>query len=214
MIRVILADDHPVVRAGIRMALAKNEDIDILGEAGTTEEVLLMVEQNKPDVLLLDAVLPGMRTKALVQALLRLRPRLHILILSAYKDQRLVMGLLRAGVEGYLLKEESMDDIATAIRDVMKGKKWFSTDIVNMLQQVALGEVSPSSTSNPLETLTAREKEVLELMVQGMNNAAIAQTLFISMRTVKFHVGNIYGKLGVDNRTDAVLLALKYRENQ
>jgi len=210
MIRVVLADDHPVVRAGTRTMLAQNEDIEIVGEAKNADEALQLVIATQPDVLLLDAVLPGKRTKRLMRTLHEQQPALRILILSAYKDADLVMGLLREGARGYLLKEESMNTIARAIRDVMDGKKIFSTDIIELLQQAALGDKEATDEKRAMATLTEREREVLALMVKGMNNAAIAKQLYISERTVKYHIGNIYGKLGVENRTEAVLLALKY----
>ncbi len=214
MIRVLLADDHPVVRAGTRAMLDRNEDIEVVGEAGNAAETLQMAAATHPDVLLLDAVLPGQRTHILVRDLLTQQPDLRILILSAYKEVGLVMGLLRAGVFGYLLKETPTDAIARAIRDVQQGKKAFSPEIVELLQQVALGEIASSiqNPNNPLNKLTKREKEVLDLMVEGLNNHAIAQRLFISERTVKYHISNIYGKLAVENRTEAVLLAIKWRD--
>lgn len=211
MIRVLLADDHPIVRAGTRTMLVRYEDIEIVGEAGDADETLKMAAATNPDVLLLDAVLPGRRAKILVRDLLTQQPHLRILMLSAYKDVELVMGLLRAGVSGYLLKESSIDAIAQAVRDVQQGKKAFSPEIVELLQQAALGEIA-SPTKNPLDKLSKREKEVLDLMVEGLSNHAISQRLFISERTVKYHIGNIYGKLAVENRTEAVILALKWRD--
>ncbi len=209
MIRVVLADDHPVVRAGTRLMLAQSGDIEIVGEAGDAAEALQVTAEVRPDVLLLDATLPGQRAKTIIRALRRQQPQMRILILSAHKDVDLVMGLLREGVSGYLLKEESMAAITRAIKDVTRGNKAFSAEILEMLQQAALGEIASPSTRNPLHDLTEREKEVLGLMAEGLSNAAIARRLFISERTVKYHIGNIYGKLGVENRTAAVLLALK-----
>jgi len=210
MISVILADDHPVVREGTRAMLAQNTDIQILGEARDAIETLQRLSEATPDVLVLDAVLPGMRAKTLVRTVHNQYPNVRILILSAHKDADLVMGLLREGASGYLLKEESMDAIAQAIRDVAQGRKVFSADILELLQQAALGEIAQTEAP-PLQQLTKREREVLDLVVAGLNNAAIARRLFISERTVKYHIGNIYGKLGVKNRTEAVLVALKSR---
>ncbi|RMF47889.1 MAG: DNA-binding response regulator [Anaerolineae bacterium] len=206
--RVVLADDHPIVRAGIRMLLAQTPDVDIVGEAETAAEVLETLQCVKTDVLLLDAVLPGMRTRELVQTIRTRHPHLGILVLSAYKDPHLVLGLLKAGVNGYLVKGEDMEEIVRALKDVQRGKRPLSAEIVTLLQETALGE-SPSSKPDPLQTLTEREKEVLMLMSEGMSNEDIAQRLFISKRTVKFHTGNIYAKLGVKNRTEAVLLMMK-----
>ncbi|NOX63330.1 MAG: response regulator transcription factor [Chloroflexi bacterium] len=212
MIRVILADDHPIVRAGTRMWLARDGDVEIVGEAEDALQALGLAKGCGAEVLLLDARLPGMRTKALVEAVKKECSHLRILVLSAYKDADLVMGLLRAGVDGYLLKEEPPEAIAAGIKAVMQGGRPLSGEIVALLQTAALGEAPSVSKRDLLEELTEREREVLLLMVEGASNAAIAQALFISERTVKFHVGNIYQKLGVKNRTEAVLLALERRE--
>jgi len=209
-IRVILADDHPIVRSGMRMLPTQDENIVIVGEAEDAQGTLALVEELEADVLLLDAVLPGMRTKKLVHEIKHRRPNMHILILSAYNDPNLVLGLLQAGVDGYLLKEESLKRIAQAIVEAMNGEKSFSTDILTILQEAALGKNGWPSERRRLASLTDREKEVLSLMAEGLNNREIAERLAISERTVKYHVGNIYGKLGVKTRTEAVLLALKY----
>jgi len=193
------------------MLLTQNADIRIAGEAETASGVLEILQRVPADVLLLDAMLPGMRAKALVQAVRQQHPGLPILVLSAYKDPRLVMGLLQAGVSGYLVKGEDMEDIARAIHDVQRGKRPLSAEIVALLQQAALGKTEPPAAL-PLDTLTQREREVLDLMSQGLSNEDIAQRLYISERTVKFHTGNIYSKLGVKNRTEAVLLLLKSQE--
>ncbi len=209
-IHVILAEDHPIVRSGMRMLPSQNPDIVIVGEAENAEEVLRLVEQLSADVILLDAVLPGMRAKSLVKKLKKRRPALHVLILSAYKDPNLVMGLLRAGVDGYLLKEEPLEQISQAIISVMEHKKPFSDDILEILHAAALGHDNWSLEEKRLASLTEREQEVLTLMTEGLNNQEIATSLTISERTVKYHVGNIYGKLGVKTRTEAVVIALKY----
>ncbi len=193
------------------MLLTQNTDIHIAGEAETASGVLEILQRVQADVLLLDAMLPGMRAKALVQSVRQQHPGLPILVLSAYKDPRLVMGLLQAGVSGYLVKGEDMEDIARAIHDVRRGKRPLSAEIVALLQQAALGGAEPPPAL-PLETLTQREREVLDLMSQGLSNEDIARKLYISERTVKFHTGNIYSKLGVKNRTEAVLLLLKSRD--
>jgi len=192
------------------MLSAQDADIVIVGEAEDAQGTLALVEELDADVLLLDAVLPGMRTKKLVMEIKERRPSIHILILSAYKDSNLVMGLLQAGVDGYLLKEESLKRIAQAIVEVMNGEKAFSTDILTILQEAALGEDGWSSERKRLASLTDREREVLTLMAKGLSNREIAERLVISERTVKYHVGNIYSKLGVKKRTEAVLLALKH----
>ena len=192
------------------MLPSQNADIVIVGEAKNAQETLRLVEEDGADVLLLDAVLPGMRTGALVHEIKKRQPHIHILILSAYKDPDLVMGLLRAGVDGYLLKEEPLERISQAIIGVMNGNKLFSSDVLDILHDVALGHASQTPEEKRLALLTEREREVLSLMADGLSNQEIAEKLSITERTVKYHVGNIYGKLGVRTRTEAVLLALQY----
>jgi len=208
-IRVLLADDHPAVRVGIATGLAREEDIEVVGEAGNARETLLLTESLRPNVLLLDIVMPDMKAGELVRRLLTAHPGLRILVLTAYDDEALVLGLLRAGVAGYLLKEERLETIAAAVRGVMRAEMPLSPKIASSIRRNLLGVGGILRGDSPLADLTKREREVLELMTRGKTNAEIAQALVVTERTVKFHVGNIYSKLHVRSRTEAVLLALK-----
>ena len=209
MIRVFLIDDHPVVRQGMRALPSKNAEITIVGEAATAHEALQVLSVQEVDVVLMDARLPDMRTKELIQKLREHHPSIRILVLSAYQDAELVRTMLQTGIDGYLLKDEPLNRIAAAITEVMLGWKVFSPHIFETLQEI-MGETTTSAEMDPLAELTPREREVLSLMAEGLSNATIASRLHISERTVKYHITNIYAKLGVKNRTEAILLALKH----
>ena len=199
VIRVLLADDHPVVRSGIRAELDGADGIEVVGEASSGGEALRLVEELRPDVLVSDVVMPGMDGVEATRILRESFPDLRILGLSAYDDNEYVFGLLSAGAMGYVLKEEALDTIVEAIRAASRGETWLSKRVQEKVVRRAIGkEEAP---------LTERELEVLRLMAKGWSNRQIAKQLFISEGTVKNHVTNIYAKLGVHSRAEAVAWA-------
>jgi len=208
IIRVLLADDHPVVRAGIRAELDGAGGIEVVGEASTGDEALRLVEELCPDVLVLDVVMPGMDGVEATRVLRESHPDLRILALSAYDENECVFGILKAGANGYVLKEEALDTIVEAIRAASRGESWLSPKVATKVIKEVRGR-RPRQAHSILLQLTKREREVLELMAQGMENVEIARALVVTEHTVKFHVSNIYGKLGVRSRTEAILLALR-----
>jgi DNA-binding NarL/FixJ family response regulator len=199
-VRVVLADDHPVVRSGIRAELDGAEGIEVVGEASSGEEALRLVEELRPDVLVLDVVMPEMDGVEVAHLLRERHPDLRILALSAYDDNAYVFGLLSAGAAGYVLKEEALDTIVEAIRAASRGEMWLSKRVEEKVVRRAIGEEV---------SLTERELEVLRLMAEGFSNRQIATELSITERTVRFHVENILGKLGVESRTEAVVEGIK-----
>jgi len=200
-IRVILADDHPVVRSGIRAELDGADGIEVVGEASSGDEAIRLVEELRPDVLVSDVVMPGMDGVEVARLLREKHPELRILALSAYDENAFVFGLLSAGAMGYVLKEEALDTIVEAIRAASRGESWLSPRVAAKVMKRGIGtEEVP---------LTERELEVLRLMAKGLSNKGIASELFISERTVKFHISNILSKLGVFSRTEAVLYAIR-----
>jgi DNA-binding NarL/FixJ family response regulator len=205
IIRILLADDHPVVREGIRNRLAREEDFVVAGEAANGEETIRQARRLRPDVVLLDVAMPGSGAVPVMEALRHADPAVKVLVLSAFDDDEYVFGMLAAGAAGYALKDERLSTLVEAVRAVAQGETWLSPRVASKVTRRAMGK----ETETAEIPLTGREQEVLDLMAQGEENAGIAVTLVISERTVKFHVSNIYAKLGVTSRTAAVVEAIR-----
>ena len=201
VIKVLLADDHPALRAGIKGMLEK-ADIEIVGEAADGDEALRLAKRLGPDVLVLDAVMPGLRAPQVIHRLKETRPDLCVLVLTAYDENELVFGLLEAGAVGYVLKEEALETIEAAVRAAAQGESWLSPKVAAKVMKKALGK---KEAEEEAISLSKRELEVLRLMAKGWSNKRIAKELSITERTVRFHVGNILAKLGVESRTEAVV---------
>jgi DNA-binding NarL/FixJ family response regulator len=196
---VLLADDHPTVRVGLRVLLERAPDIDVVAEAEDGQEALALIEELTPDVAVVDCELPDIEGPQVAAEVERLRPSVRVLALSAHDDERYVRGMLAAGAVGYLLKEEAPQTIVMAVRTAAKGKGYFSPGVAGKVDAWARGE--------PPAGLTEREFDVLRLLAEGLTNRQIAQALDIAERTVGFHVGNILEKLDVASRVDAVMWA-------
>lgn len=209
-IRVLLADDHVLVRQGIRQFLEEAEDIEVVAEAGDGAEALRLMESHRPDVdvAVLDIRMPKITG---VEATRRIKahfPDVRILVLTAYDDDPYVFAVLQAGADGYLLKTARAEELVRAVRDVYAGNAALSPEVAaKMVRQVT--QQRPGTAVDQVEPLTEREIEVLRLAARGMTNRAIGQTLGISHRTVQGHLANVYGKLHVNSRTEAVTEALK-----
>ena len=211
-IRVVLADDHPVVRAGVRTFLEKEPDLQVVGEIALGSEVETLTSHWQPDVLVLDVNMPGLDPVAATRRLKEQVPTLRILVLTAYDDDAYVTGLLAAGAMGYLLKEEALETLVAAIRAVARGESWLSQRIAGRLARRAVARVEGAEADEHIrsEPLTSREREVLHLLALGLSNDEIAGRLVISRRTVQNHVSNIYSKLGLASRAEAVLYAIRH----
>ena len=205
IIKVLLADDHPALRAGIKGMLEK-ADIEVVGEAADGDEALRLAKRLGPDVLVLDAVMPGLRAPQVIHRLKETRPDLRVLVLTAYDDNELVFGLLEAGAVGYVLKEEALETIEAAVRATARGESWLSSKVAAKVMKKALGKEEAEEEAIPL---SERELEVLRLMAKGWSNKRIAKELSITERTVRFHVGNVLGKLGVSSRMEAVMEGIR-----
>lgn len=203
-IRVILADDHAVVRAGIRQFLERAKDIKVIGEADDGVQAQALIKELHPDVAILDIQMPQV-TGIDVTRWVRMNAwDTGVLILSAYNDDPYVVAVLQAGANGYVLKTASPGEIIQAVRDVYEGK----SAIQQAIAQKIVALVTQPKNEAPAEVLTDREMEVLAGLAQGLTNKAIATKLSISDRTVQGHIAHIFSKLGVTNRTEAVMRAI------
>jgi DNA-binding NarL/FixJ family response regulator len=199
--RVLLADDHPSVQAGVRGALARAPDVDVVGEARDGGEALRLVEELQPDVAILDCRLPGLDGTEVARAIQERRLPTRVLALSAYADDRYVYAMLDAGAKGYLLKDEALETVVQAVRGVARGREWYTPSLRPKVGAWARGETPMPAR---LAGLTEREVEVLRLMARGWDNARIAESLCIAEGTVKNHVSTVYAKLNVSSRAEAV----------
>jgi DNA-binding NarL/FixJ family response regulator len=202
-IRVLVADDHPMLREGLVAVLNTQPDFDVIGEVADGFEVVRLAEQRMPDVILLDLEMPGMDGVAVLRKLQEAGANAHAIVFTAYDTDERILGALRAGARGYLLKGASREEIFSAIRTVSSGGSLLQPVVTGKLLDHMRREQAPS------ESLTPRELEVLGLLAQGLPNREIAERLFIGERTVKFHVGSILGKLSADNRTEAARIAVR-----
>lgn len=202
---VLVVDDHPVFRFGMHALLDSLPDIAEVMEASTGEEAIALVEHKRPDIILVDINLPDINGIEVTRRILDITPQANVLIVTMNDDDS-VFDALQAGARGYLLKGATPQETIHAIRAVARGEAIFSPSAAERL--IGFFEQQPTpATSAPFPDLTEREREVLALMAQGLTNAAIAERLVLSPKTVRNHVSNIFSKLGVSDRTQAVILA-------
>jgi NarL family two-component system response regulator LiaR len=207
LIRIVVVDDHPVVREGLRSFLGSRPGLDVVGEAGDVDEAEAVAAELLPDVVLLDLVLPGGGGVAAVPRLLALSPAPRVIVLTSFGGDEQVLAALRAGASGWLGKDVPPAELEAAIRTVHRGGSVLDPAIAGrVLAEVA----SPSSVDPGLELLTAREREVLALLGEGLSNKDLAARLFVAEKTVKTHVSAILAKLHLTDRTQAALFAVRH----
>jgi len=207
-VRVVLADDHAVVRKGIREFLEEDPEITVVAEAGDGGEAFRLVGEHRPDVAVLDIQMPRVTGIEATRQIKAAFPDVRVLILTAYEDDPYVFALLRAGADGYLLKSADPDELVRAVKATAAGGKVLAPTVAGrVVAQMTTGK--PAAASEQVEPLSERELDVLRLAGQGLTNKAIGVELGISDRTVQGHLANVYGKLGVASRTEAVTRALK-----
>jgi NarL family two-component system response regulator LiaR len=203
-IRVMIVDDHTVVRGGLRFFLLAFEDIELVAEARSGEEALDLCTQHRPDVVLMDMVMPGMSGAKATRAIREQHPQTQIIALTSFPEGDLVQEALQAGAIGYLIKDTPIDELAEAIRSAHKGRSTLAPAAAQALIEATARQPDPA------DALTERQKEVLALVVQGLSNIEIAERLVISHATVRYHVSTILSKLGAANRAEAAALAVKH----
>ena len=208
-IGVLLADDHAVLREGMRNLLEREKGLEVVGEASDGEEAVELVSELKPAVVLMDIVMPKLSGIEATKQIKQVSPATIVLILTAYSDIRYILGLLEAGASGYLLKSARGNEIIGAIRAVCSGESVLDPVVTRKLLERAVGRAKETGNAEERGTLSQREVEILRLASKGMSNKDIANALFLSVRTVKAHLTNIFNKMGVGCRTDAILKGLR-----
>jgi two-component system, NarL family, response regulator LiaR len=204
-IRILLVDDHAVVRSGLSKFLMVNKDMELVAEACDGLEAIQMTNAHKPDVILMDLMMPGMDGINATREILQKFPQVKIIALTSFSEQNMVQGALQAGAIGYLQKNVTAAELGNAIRSAYAGRMTLSPEAAQALAQ------SVTQAHLPGNELTERERDVLHSMVEGLNNNEIAVKLVVSLGTVKFHISNIFQKLGVGNRVEAVKLAIEQK---
>jgi DNA-binding NarL/FixJ family response regulator len=210
MIRVLIAEDHLMVRAGIRALLEKAGDIYVMGEASNGQEAIEMTETLKPDVLIMDIMMPRMNGIQAAENIREMRLSTYILLLSMYSDEGFVHQALQCGVKGYVLKSSVSDELLWAVRAVASGKTYLSSPISEIVVESAINPHSVAQDGDPLSNLSPREKEILQLIAEEHTSAEIGKLLFISEKTVEKHRTKLMEKLNVRNLAGLVRLAVKY----
>jgi len=205
---ILLADDHHLVRQGLRALLAAEPDFNLVGEAANAREVVQLAERLHPDVLLLDLMMPGLHGLAALRQVVKCAPQTRVIILSMYSNEAYVFEALKDGAAGYVLKTSRGDELVLAVREVVAGRRYLSPPLTEKVVE-AYRQGTGGVALDPYDTLTAREREVLHLVSQGMGNAGIADRLFISVRTVETHRANLMRKLNLRSHTDLIRYALR-----
>ena len=205
LIRVLLVDDHNVVRSGLATFLRAYEDLQLVGEAKNGLEALNLCKKEKPDVVLMDLMMPGMDGIAATRAIMADHPEIKIIAMTSFDEADMVRDVLAAGAISYLLKNITADELVKAIRDAVSGRSTLSPEAARVLIQATRPSKQP-----PCD-LTEREMEVLQLIVQGLSNQQIANGLVISLATVKAHTSSILAKLQVSSRAEAIVYAIKHK---
>jgi two-component system, NarL family, response regulator NreC len=207
-ITIVLVDDHDIVRAGLRAILETEKDFQVVGEASDGQAALQIVEQLKPDILLLDLVLPKLNGLDVARSVHNISPGTQVIVLSMHSNEAYVVDALKIGVAGYVLKDKATEEILEAIRYVLEGERYLSPPISGRVIEAYIQRIQESSMDS-YETLSDREREVFTLAAEGHSNPEIAQMLSISPRTVETHRSNIMRKLGLRTQTDLIRYAIQ-----
>lgn len=209
--RIVLADDHDLMRQGLRMLLAARNDVDVIEDVRNGREAVLAAERHHPDLVLMDIVMPGLNGLEATRQIRRRSPRTRVIVISAFVDDEQIIAALRAGASGYVKKSADADELLRAIQTVMRGEEYFSADVrrafdIDELVRRAKGHAPPRTG---VAALTEREREVLQVVAEGHTNQQIARELTISIKTVEAHLAHIMTKLHARNRADLIRHAIR-----
>ncbi len=207
--RVMLADDHAILRAGLKLVVEREADLQVVGEAVDGRQAVDLALETDLDVLVMDVAMPGLNGIEAARQILLKKPSLGVVILSMHADESYVLRSLKAGARGYLLKESAESDVITGIRAVAQGKSFFSPKVAGLLQQEYVQRLRQEGKEDSYEALTAREREILQMIAEGQANKDVANKLNLSLYTVETHRGNILQKLGLRSAAEVVLYAVR-----
>lgn len=206
-VRLFIADDHPLLRVGLRLSLSERKDVKLIGEASDGFSAVEKIQANPPDVCLVDVDMPNLSGIGVIRILRKSLPQMKIIVFSSYDAENYIREAMEAGADGYVLKNVGLDELVEIVKAFHDGNPKLSPYLLNLTSGYADYEKKDGKTQGPI--LTTREKEVLQFITEGKGNKEIANALFISTETVKSHVRNIFEKLGVKNRVNAAMLARK-----
>jgi DNA-binding NarL/FixJ family response regulator len=205
-VRIVLADDHPLVRSGLRALVLAADDLDVVGEAATGEEAVTLAASLQPDVIVMDLRMPGLNGIEATRRIMQAHPQIHILVVTLFEDDDSLFAALRAGARGYILKDANEVEVLRAIRAVSGGEAIFSSTMAERLIASVITP-GPPHTPVPFPDLTDREREILTLIAQGRSNTEVSQCLVISPKTVRNYISSIFSKLQVADRAHAIIRA-------
>lgn len=208
MATIILADDHPIVRRGLRAVLESEKGFQLIGEAGDGLEAVRIVENLRPDILIADMMMPGLTGLEVTRQVKNRVPATRVIILSMHATESYVLEALRNGANGYVLKDSAAEELIYAIREVLSGRRYLSSQLSERAIETYIKKAE-STAVDSYESLTTREREVLKLAAEGCTNNEIAEKLFISPRTAETHRGNLMKKLGLSNHTELIRYAIR-----
>jgi DNA-binding NarL/FixJ family response regulator len=210
-IRILLADDHTIVRDGLRALLDRQPGMLVVAEAGDGRECVQMAADHAPDVVMMDVAMPEMNGIEAARRILAERPKTAVVMLSMHRDESYVLRSLKAGAKGYLLKDSPRDEVLAAIRAAAEGRSWLSAKVASMLREDYVHQLESRGLEDSYELLTDREREILQLLAEGRVNKEVAALLNISLTTVETHRGHILQKLSLHSTADLILYAVRKR---
>lgn len=209
MIRIVLADDHNVLRAGLKSLLERQRDFQVVGEAGDGRELVCVVDETKPDIVITDIGMPKLNGAEATSQIVTKHPKTRVIVLSMHSDEAYVLRALKAGARGYLVKESAEADLMTAVRTVHLGKAFFSPSVSALLVEDYVRQMRDRGLEDSYELLSAREREVLQLIAEGKSNKDTANVLGLSVYTIETHRGNILQKLNLHSIPELILYAVR-----